>query len=155
MSRPLAAVLAVALFALVVGLGLYYWKDTHPPVLPPPPVAQAPAPPPEAPRGPANPLPPAPALEKPLPPLATSDLEVRETLASTLPPGAFERLVFDDFIRRVVATIDNLPREQYAARLNPIQPVPGVPRTLGRDETLAWSPENSTRYAPYMAALDA
>jgi len=80
---------------------------------------------------------------------------VREALAASLPPSAIERLVFEDFIRKVVATIDNLPREHYAARLNPVAPVPGLPKTGGSGETLAWSTENEARYAPFMAAWNA
>src|SRR4051812_37676298 len=141
MSRAAAVVIALVAVAIATALGLYYWTRSHPPVLPPPPQVQTPAAPaPEPPAGPVNPLPAPPPLEKPLPPLKTSDADVRAALAAALPPSALERLVLEDFIRRVVATIDNLPREQYAARLNPVQPVPGLPRTIGRDETLAWSP---------------
>jgi hypothetical protein len=87
--------------------------------------------------------------------LKASDDAVREDLTATLPASVMERIVLEGFIRRVVATIDNLPREQYAQRLSPVIATPGLPRVAGRDETLAWSPDNDARYAPYLAALDA
>ena len=154
MNRALAIVIAAVIVAGAAAVALYFWKDSHPPLLPPPPRVEAPPPEPAPPAGPRNPVS-VETPEKPLPPLKMSDGDVREALASALPPSALERLVFEDFIRRVVATIDNLPREQYAARLNPVQAVPGVPRTVGKDNALTWSPDNSMRYAPFMAAFNA
>jgi hypothetical protein len=153
MNRALGTVIAVAVVAGAAAIALYLWKDSHPPLLPPPPRVEAPAQP-AAPAGPRNPVV-IETPEKPLPPLKMSDGDVREALGGALPPSAIERLVFEDFIRRVVATVDNLPREQYAARLNPVQAVPGVPRTVGKDNALTWSPDNAMRYAPFMAAFDA
>lgn len=158
MNRSPGIIVALVLAVVVVAGGLYLWKGRENP-LPPPPAAprvEAPAPSaPSTPEGPANPVPvPAPA-EKPLPPLKASDDAVRAGLTSALPPSAMERVVLEGFIHRVVATIDNLPREQYAQRLSPVVAVPGWPKVSGRDDTLAWSPENDARYAPYIAALDA
>ena len=152
---PLAALVAVVA-AAAVGVGLYLWKDSHPPTLPPPAArVEPPYPPADATSmAPVNPLP-APTAATPLPPLKASDDAVRDALAAALPPSAFERLVLEGFVRHVVATVDNLPREVYAQRLSPVQPVPGLPKTTGRDDTLAWSSENDARYAPYMAALEA
>jgi hypothetical protein len=152
MRRGLQVVVIMALLAGSAALALFLWERSHRGALPPPPVAQAPAPPPAA-VGPRNPLEPVPP-EKPLPPLRSSDPDVREALANALPPSALERLVLEDFIRRVVATVDNLPREQYAARLNPVAPAGGLPKTTGQGEMLAWG-DNAARYAPFMAALDA
>jgi hypothetical protein len=151
-SRALKITLVIILLLGAAALALYAWQRSHPATLP---VAATPQPPPapQQPAGPRNPLVPVPP-EKPLPPLKASDPDVREALSAALPPSAIERLVFDDFIRRVVATIDNLPREQYAARLNPVAPVPGLPKTSGKGDTLAWA-DNGARYAPFIAALDA
>ena len=60
----------------------------------------------------------------------------------------------EDVIRRVVVTIDNLPRKTFAARLNPLRPPGGLLRTTGRDATLALAPDNAARYAPYVRALE-
>jgi hypothetical protein len=54
-----------------------------------------------------------------------------------------------------VATIDNLPRESYAARLDPVKPMPGLPVTRGEGSGLVLAPENSARYAPFIHAMDA
>ena len=158
MNRSTGIVVAVALVIVAGGLGFYLWNGREPPPLPPPPTprVEAPAPaPPAVPEGPVNPLPATAPAEKPLPPLKQSDDAVRADLTAALPPSAMERLVLEGFIHRVVATVDNLPREQYAQRLSPVVAVPGWPKVSGRDDTLAWSTENEARYAPYMAALDA
>jgi hypothetical protein len=154
MNRVLKILLALALVAALAAAALYWWERNHQPALPPAAKVEVAPAPPAPPPGPRNPLPTTPA-EKPLPALNASDADTREALAATLPPSAIERLVFDNFIRRVVATIDNLPREQYAARLNPMVPVPGVPRTSGKADALTWAPENAARYAPYIAAWQA
>lgn len=152
MRRALQVAIIVALLVGSVALALFVWERSHRSTLPPPPVARSPVAPPVA-AGPRNPLVPVPP-EKPLPPLKASDPDVREALGNALPPSALERLVFEDFIRRVVATVDNLAREQYAARLNPVVPAAGLPKTTGKGESLAWG-DNGARYAPFMAALDA
>jgi hypothetical protein len=53
-------------------------------------------------------------------------------------------------VRNLVATIDNLPRETVAQRLNPVKPVPGLPATIGRDQSLALAPANAKRYDAYV-----
>jgi hypothetical protein len=61
------------------------------------------------------------------------------------------RLRVDDFARRVVATVDNLPRAQAPASLWPVRPTGGrfavVERTGGR---LAADPDNAARYTPFV-----
>jgi len=158
MNRSAGIVVALVLVIAAAALGFWLWQGREPPPLPPPaaPRVEAPAPAaPEAPQGPVNPVPAAAPVEKPLPPLKASDDAVRSDLTAALPPSAMERLVLEGFIRRVVATVDNLPREQFAQRLSPVVAVPGWPKVTGRDQSLAWSAENAARYAPYMAALDA
>lgn len=157
MDKATGGVLAVALLAAAAGGAWWLWSERAPPPLPPPPVARVEAPAPVAPAMPEGPLNPVQATavpDKPLPPLKESDDAVRKDLTSALPPSALERLVLEGFVRRVVATVDNLPREQYAQRLSPVVAVPGWPKVTGRDNTLAWSPENDARYAPYVAAMD-
>ena len=157
MNRAIGIIVAIVGVVAIAAAGLWFWRQQNPPQLPPQaPRVEAPTAKPAEPEGPLNPLPaPTAAPEKPLPPLKASDDAVREELAAALPPSAMERLVLEGFIHRVVATIDNLPREQYAQRLSPVVAVPGLPKVTGADDKLAWSPENDARYAPYMAALDA
>lgn len=93
---------------------------------------------------------------KPLPALAESDAAVREALGGLWSETTLEEFFqLKDFIRRVVATIDNLPRSKLAFRLMPVKPVPGKLATTGSDETLAISPQNAARYAPFVKLADA
>ena len=154
MSRALKIVLIVAALAAIAAGALFLWDRSHPPSLPaPPPKAEAPAP--AQPAGPKHPLDTSPPADKPLPPLAASDAEVRESFTASFGPGVLERLLLEDLVRKVVATIDNLPREEYAARLNPVKPVPGLPATSGKGEQLALAGENAARYAGYVGAFSA
>ena len=55
-----------------------------------------------------------------------------------------------ELVRRVVATIDNLPRRKLALRLMPVKPVPGPFRTAGKGEKLSIDPDNAERYATHV-----
>jgi hypothetical protein len=95
------------------------------------------------------------AETRPLPPLGASDPALHEAVRPLLGAQAFDKLLnVDDLVRRIVATVDNLPRDQVAARLNPAKPVGGLPATLGRDAALALSPDNAKRYAAHVRALE-
>ena len=64
-------------------------------------------------------------------------------------------LVPGRLILHIVATIDNLPRQQVALQVWPVKPAPGVMRTTGKGPDLAIAADNSARYAPYMRMLHA
>jgi hypothetical protein len=86
--------------------------------------------------------------EKPLPALGESDAAVKEALGGLWSDKTLEEFFqLKDFIRRVVATIDNLPRSKLAFRLMPVKPAPGKFLTAGENESLAVSPQNAARYA--------
>lgn len=150
---PAGVKIAVVVVLLVIAgvTGVFVWNQDQPSILPQP-TARAPAP--AAPTGPAHPLAAAPD-EKPLPALDASDAPIREALVTAAGPTAVERLLFEGFIRNVVATIDNLPREHYAARLNPVKPAAGLPKTSGHGEQLVLAADNAQRYAPAMKAFEA
>ena len=57
---------------------------------------------------------------------------------------------FDEFVRRIVATVDNLPRREIALRTMPVRSAPGQFRTAGKGEDLTVSPENHARYSAYV-----
>ena len=155
MSNATKAVLAILVIAALAAAGIWYWNASHPPVIPPPPApAPAPAaPPPAAPAGPLHPLEtPAP---QPLPALDQSDGEIGAALAALGRDSAARFLNLDGFVRRVVATIDNLPRESYATRLDPVKPMPGLPVTQGEGATLELAPANGARYTPFIKAMEA
>jgi hypothetical protein len=91
-----------------------------------------------------------------LPALNESDPAVSEALAGLWDGKTLEQFFnLKDFIRRIVATIDNLPRAKVALRLVPVKPVPGAFLTTGTGAGLAVSPANSARYAPYVRLLEA
>lgn len=140
--------IVVALVAAIAA-GVYWWRQSHPPRLPPPPAStSAPAP---AAKSPQYPIGAAPDTPKPLPPLNASDPTLVEALSGLLGSQAFANFFFpEELVRRIVATIDNLPREAFAARLNPVRPAGGLVRTTGKDSTLSIAPENAARYTPYV-----
>ena len=155
-SSWLAAVLVVALFAAVA---VYYRNFREPePVQVPVPSASAPAPHatqadlPPARQHPLELPPPAPGL----PTLDNSDSSVREALVGLIGGKAFADFVVPDLlIRRVVATVDNLPRRTAPRRMMPFNPVPGAfaIRRLGGGAAI--DPSNHARYAPYVRVMDA
>ena len=95
------------------------------------------APPASAPAEPAiqHPVPPAgdAASRGPLPTLAESDPAIKDALGEVAGSGAVAQyLVPDGIIRRIVVTIDNLPRQKVAAEKRPTVPVPGIFQANGR-----------------------
>jgi len=120
---------------------------------------QRPAPPPPA----AAPSPdsgpqiryPIEAGKKPLPPLNQSDVAVRVAILDVLGDRSLEALVNpQQLVRRVVATIDNLPRRKLAPHLMPMKPVSGNLLTMGVDGSTAIAPENSARYFRYVGIVE-
>ena len=154
MSGLAKGIIAVVVVALLGAAVFWWWNASHAPVLPPVPVTSTPAPvAPASPAGPAHPI--EPAAEEKLPALDDSDGTLGAALAA-LDRDAAERLLsLQGFVRRVVATIDNLPRESYAARLDPVKPMAGLPVTRGEGTTLVLAPQNSERYAPFIRTMDA
>ncbi|MGE5523065.1 MAG: DUF3014 domain-containing protein [Rhodospirillaceae bacterium] len=148
---------------LIAGLVLlaaipYYSTVRHPGSKSDPgesPISDAPPPSRPATVGPQYPLP-LPALETPLPALDTSDATLRNSVRALWGDKAVdERFQFKDFIRRVVATIDNLPRRKVAVRLMPVRPVEGAFAVTGNEDGYTMAPENARRYTAYIALLEA
>jgi hypothetical protein len=127
----------------------------------PPPAAQAsaepaPAPAPAAPPEPRHPLPAAEpqAKARALPTLDMSDSMARESLAELFSREDFAQLFLPvNLVRRIVATIDNLPREAAPRRMMPVKPVPGAFAVAGQGEAAVLDRANFARYAPYVRAL--
>lgn len=92
----------------------------------------------------------------PLPELDQSDDAARARIAELVgEPSLVELLNLQAFVRRVVATVDNLPRKKLAPRLMPVKPAAGRLVTASEDETLVLSEKNYARYAAYVRLLDA
>ena len=141
--------IGAALLAAMAALYYYSLLDLRPP--PAPQVAAAPEP---APAPVAAPAPPEPAVRHPLPEetapslptLENSDAMARESLSGLLGGKAFQELVIPkELVRRIVATVDNLPRQTAPRRTIPLTPVPGAFVPGGGNEA---------RYAPYVRVFE-
>ena len=161
-SSSFPAVAIVVLIALIAAGGWWYWSQrAEPPpsrptvVSPPPPESPAPAPQVAA-SGPQNPVD---ALAEPdavLPALAEADAAVTSALTELL--GAKRVASFlnvDGFVRRAVATVDNLPRPQAASRMWPVQPSPERFVAQGTGEQQVIGAGNAARYAAFTGFVEA
>ena len=159
-SFPTLAILV--LIALIGAGGWWYWSQraeppARPTVVSPAPAAPAAAPAPQAAAsGPQNPLD---ALAEPdavLPALADADAAVTSALTDLL--GAKRVAAFlnvDGFVRRAVATVDNLPRAHAASRMWPVQPSPERFQVQGAGEQQVIGAGNTARYAAFTGFVDA
>ena len=148
--NPLRVILVVIVLAGAAALGWYFLRER--PAPPPPPAAAPAASAPAAPKGPQFPVE---APEAPLPKLAESDPALLEALGALLGSPLVQKLFrAEDVVRRIVATVDNLPREEYAQRLSPLHPVPGMFATQGREGQRTIAPGNAKRYEMHLRALE-
>jgi len=92
---------------------------------------------------------------EPLPALTESDGAMRDALAELFGGDLEKFFNLQDIIRRIVATIDNLPRDHVSPRLMPVKPLPGLLVTTGTGESLALSPRNGSRYQRYVRLAEA
>jgi len=151
---------AIGVLAAVAAAGSAYWwfgHDREPAAFPRPPEATAtatPSPKPEPPAAIQYPVPAA-VPGKSLPALDASDELAGEAIAALIGSKVFADLVVPTgIVRRIVATVDNLPRSVAPRRVFPVQSVPGALVVTGRRENLAISPANAARYAIYLKAFD-
>jgi Protein of unknown function (DUF3014) len=153
--------IAVAV-ALILAGGWYWWRQSvSPPPVTPAPQAQAPAPPP--PQAEAPPEPPKHPIEQarpdqparePAPGFAESNQLIRDTLLGALGSDAVISFFnVDDYIRRTVATVDNLPRQRAAPRLWPVVPMAGSPAVTGTDTAATLDAKNAERYARFISLV--
>ncbi len=144
---------------LAVGLWFYWWKSTRPEIEMDPAVDTAPQEetPEEPPAGPVHPLEQTERREaasgqpedlRPLPPLEESDQYFKMELSDLFGEQLDEKLADESLVERIVATIDNLPRERIADRIKPMSGVPGrLAVTQGEGEgQFVLAPENYERY---------
>ena len=111
--------------------------------------------------GPLHPVTPMEAREEqpdlvPLPSLDQSDAYFKLGLVDVFGTTIEELLADSGLIERIVATIDNLPRDHVAERIRPIGQLPDQFRIEARDDSgrFSISPANYERYAPLVAAAD-
>ena len=151
---------------LIAGLGAlaaawFFWlaPPPAPAAAQPDPVAEAPAPvaePSAPPPAPDYPVPPPAPDVPPLPAIDDSDSAFRTALVGLPGAGPLEAwLIPDLLIRRIVVTIDNLPRDRVALKLRPLNPVPGTFAVDGAEGDYRLSPSNFSRYGAALTALQA
>lgn len=150
---PFRVGMILVALVLAIGAAIYGWRVSHPPTLPPA-SAPPPASTPEAAKTPRYAIETPADAARPLPKLGESDPAMVEVLSGLFGADVFARLFLpEELVRRIVATIDNLPREAYATRLNPVRPASGLMRTTGKDADLAIAADNEVRYAAYVKAM--
>ena len=167
-SRGVGGVLLV-LAILAGAAGFAWWHWFRPPVVPvdatpsaasapDQPAAEVTPPAPEQAVGPQNPIDALAPPEAALPRLNDADARVTTALGELL--GGAKSLSFlqlDGFVRRVVATVDNLVRPQAAARMWPVQPAPGRFTVAGGagGAPATIDPANAARYGTFVAFAEA
>ncbi len=136
----------------------YYMEQLSPPF-----AASQPA----LPRPPAPPAPPMPAegapqildapSDKPrLPQLSGSDSYVLAALTTLVGnQSVMEIFQRDQIIHRIVATVDDLPREQVPETIMPVASAAGMFGTVTRQGEIYISPDNAARYNVYVRLADA
>lgn len=151
--------------ALIVGLAgaYYYYLREHQAQPAPATSASAPATTTPAPQASPQPQPairhpletPQPQAAQSLPTLENSDAMVRRSLVELMGDKAFAEIVVPSLlIRRIVATIDNLPRPTAPRRMIPLNQVPGAFVTSGDAKNATIAPANFVRYAPYVRVME-
>ncbi len=155
----------VPVLAIVAGGAAFFYWWSQRALVPPSPLA-VPSVEPALPRA-TSPTDAAPAIRHPLesevsstptplPSLQESDATVLGALAGIGGGDALERIVQrEDIVRRIVATVDNLPRKKVAQRLLPVKPAPGWLVTDAAGNSIAIGAGNAARYAPYMRVVEA
>ena len=151
-ARPRRMVLAVVAVGILVALGA--WMQYRIALAPPPPPSIEPAPV-------ATVMPPTPPAtstpaatrypidvpeQTPLPPLNASD---RDLVADLGDPKLARWLIPNDVIRRIVVTVDNLPRKSFPAQMSPVAPTAGLFTVADGGISAA----NAARYAAMVQAF--
>lgn len=172
---------ALVMLLVVTAAAAYYFLQSHelPFTLPElgrtEPVAAQPTPPtaPAAAPAPAAEPPAEPAIRHPLanaeeteaeaeadapapslPTLDNSDSMMRKSVAGLIGRKAFaERVIPDQLVRRIVTTVDTLPRQNAPRRMMPLQAVPG-PFIASPGDEATIRPANFARYTPYVYVLE-
>ena len=153
-NKPIVGVAAL-IFVLAAG-GVYYLRSRNPPLPADSSGPSSTAPATEEPAI-AHPLPEGSgnaASSIPLPDLANSDSPLRDALAQLAGVDAVkDYLVPNDLIRRVVVSIDNLPRQKVAVDKRPTNPIAGAFAADGDELHATLDQQNFERYKPLVAVI--
>ena len=103
-----------------------------------------------------HPLAATPAPEGSLPTLENSDSLMRDSVSRLIGGKAFADFVVPyQLVRRIVATVDNLPRGTAPTRTMPINAVPGAFAAVAHADYTVTDSANYARYVPYVRVLEA
>jgi hypothetical protein len=133
----------VGAVVLAIAAGVWYWKSRGK----------------EEPAAPVAAAPPAaePKVKNPI--IAPDDIDpnlsATEQVATLIGTPRFESMfVPEEFVRKLVATVDGLAREDVAARMNPAKPPKGAFVTAGTGDDIVLGAANFARYAPWIDLVD-
>jgi len=157
----------IFLLALMLALAFYWWQSGMAPFWESfwgrgaptrterPPVAEAPLPPPvtEQPL-PEYPMPELPEKEKAksLPSVENSDGPILEALIGNFrADGLAEFINMQDYVRRLVITVDNLPRELVPSQMSMVQRIPDLLEVEQAGDVITLSPRNYARYNAFVS----
>jgi hypothetical protein len=151
-------VIGVAAAVVVVAAGTWYYLQSRHAALPRVPQTVQTPPPAAPPAEPAiqHPLPEGrdSASKAPLPPLADSDAALSDALGQAAGAAAVkEYLLPENIIRRLVVTIDNLPRQKVSVEKRPTGAAPGSFIANGDELHATLDPQNFARYQPMVAVV--
>ena len=161
-SAPAALWWTLIAIVLAGGAGAYYYLGSGKPAAPPPQVRADPA----SAKAPATTAEPAirhpletaqpDKTAPPLPALDESDASLWEALSELLGgKPLIELLKPEKIVRRIVATVDNLPREVAPSSVMPLLPTPGAFVVQGKGDAAVIGPGNPARYASRLRVLQA
>jgi hypothetical protein len=152
-NKPVVGV--AALIFVLAATGVYYLRSRNQP-LPAAPSAPTAAAPLSSEPSVVHPLPAAAggAAAAPLPELADSDAPLRDALSQISSADAVkEFLVPQDLVRKIVVTIDNLPRQKVAVDKRPANPIAGEFLANGDELHATLDQRNFERYKPMIAVV--
>ncbi len=152
-------VIGVAAAVVLIAAGTWYYLQSRHAAAPP---SVATAPPPALPAEPAEPAiqHPVPegegaALKGPLPTLADSDAAISDALGQLVGAAAMKDYWQPEgVVRRIVVTVDNLPRPKSAVQKRPTGTVAGSFMVNGDELHATLDPRNFVRYQPWVAVVD-
>jgi hypothetical protein len=149
-------VLGLAAF-IVIGGGAgiwFYLAGRHPAPAAAPVSAAAPSAVTPAEPAIAHPLPGEGASASSLPELSASDIAFGSALGGLVGPSAVQKYFApENLIRRVVVTVDNLPRQKVSMDKRAVVAVPGGFEVTGDELHATLSPGNEARYRPLVAII--
>jgi hypothetical protein len=133
----------IGAIVLAIAAGVWYWQSRGK----------------EEPKAPVAVAPPAtePKVKNPIvaPDDIDPNLSATEQVATLVGTPRFEALLVpDDFVKKVVATVDSLARQDVAARMNAAKPLAGKFVAAGEGDALVLGAANFARYSPWIELVD-